>query len=141
MPDIQHMRLNLGSASRQISGAYPARPRRHRTCLNGKLVYGDGAYTLDCAVRDLSEGGAKVVIPKRQAVPLDLFLIVVRYCIAHECRVVWLNFPARGLKFTHSYELSKDLPPELKFLRRLWGNMYAQVGWDTMLKNQPVDEF
>ncbi len=106
--------------------AYEPRPPRRRTCLNGKLVYGDGifapdgAFTLDCTIRDLSESGAKVTIFRRQPLPPDLYLIVVKSGIAHRARVVWLDFPARGLKFSASYQLDAALPDDLKFLRRLW---------------------
>ena len=134
MADAYPVPMNLGSSSRQVSASYSSRPPRTRTCLNGKLVYGDGGfYTLDCAIRDLSEGGAKIIIPRRQAVPLDLYLIVVRNCVVHESKVVWLNFPARGLKFCKTLSLSGPLPAELQFLRKLWGDLYAQAGWDTMM--------
>ncbi|MGD0866259.1 MAG: hypothetical protein ABSA49_11955 [Rhizomicrobium sp.] len=110
------------------------RPPRHRTYLNGKLVYGegifapDGAFSLDCAIRDMSEEGAKVTLNKRQPLPADLFLIVVKYCVAYRAKVMWMEFPARGLKFSDSYPLSEALPEDLKFLRRLWGELYVRYG-------------
>ncbi|MGD0142643.1 MAG: PilZ domain-containing protein [Rhizomicrobium sp.] len=114
--------------------AHEARAPRHRTYLNGKLVYGegifapDGAFSLDCAIRDMSEGGARVTLSKRQPLPSDLFLIVVKYCVAYRAKVVWMEFPARGLKFSTTYPLSADLPDDLKFLRRLWGELYVRLG-------------
>ncbi|HEY8696691.1 MAG TPA: PilZ domain-containing protein [Rhizomicrobium sp.] len=112
--------------------AYEPRPPRKRTYLNGKLVYGEGAYTLDCAIHDISDGGARVILSRRQPLPLCLYLIVVKYCIAYEAQVVWLNFPARGLKFSKMFLLSDALPEELRFLRKLWGDLYTRSGVDTI---------
>ena len=102
--------------------------------LNGKLVYSDGpslpdgSFTIDCSIRDISEGGAKVVLAKRRASAARLFLIVVKYCTAHWARVVWLKYPARGLQFSKTYKLDAGLPDELKFIRELWGDLSARSG-------------
>jgi hypothetical protein len=134
MPSMDSMLASRQSHDPHLAGAYEARPPRRRTCLNGKLVYGDGAFTpdgaftLDCAIHDISEGGAKVILTKRQAVPPDLYLIVIKHCVAYQAKVVWLEFPARGLKFSKTYALNAPLPEELKFLRKLWGDLYARSG-------------
>jgi hypothetical protein len=112
-------------------GAHKPRPPRKRTYLHGKLVYGEGAYTLDCAIHDISDGGARVILSRRQPLPLCLYLIIVKYCIAYEAQVVWLNFPARGLKFSKMFLLSDVLPEEMRFLRKLWGDLYTRSGADT----------
>jgi hypothetical protein len=115
-------------------GAFQARPPRQRTCLNGKLAYGDGifapdgALTLDCAIRDISEGGARIVLAKRQPIPVSLYLIVVKFAVAYHASVVWLNYPARGLKFSEKYDLIAPLPVELRFLHRLWAELGARNG-------------
>jgi hypothetical protein len=85
----------------------------------------DGAFTLDCMIRDISDGGAKVILSRRELLPSDLYLIVVKYGVAHWAKIVWLEFPARGLKFSKTYPLSEPLPDELKFLRKLWGHLYG----------------
>ena len=113
-------------------GGYKARPPRTRTYMSGKLVYGGGAFSVDCAIRDISRGGAKITLPERQFLPFDLYLIVVKNCVAHQANIVWLNAPARGLRFTRTYSMSAALPEDLKFLRKLWGDAYARCGWDTM---------
>lgn len=132
MPRMASIPLNAPSGNPHRTGAYEPRPPRIRTCLNGKVVYGEGAYSIDCAIRDLSDGGAKINLPQRQFLPVDLYLIVVRNCVAHEAKVVWMNFPSRGLRFSRTYSLSGVLPEEVKFLRKLWGDLYARCGWDTM---------
>jgi len=131
---MDSMQLTLPLYDRHLADAYQPRPHRKRTCLNGKLVYSEGAalpdgtFTLDCSVRDISEGGAKVVLARRQLLPPNLYLIVVKYCVAYWAKVVWLKYPARGLKFSKTYPLSAPLPDELKFIRKLWGDLYARPG-------------
>jgi hypothetical protein len=106
--------------------AYEFRPARKRTCLNGKLAYRSGLFdadagsTLDCRIHDISDGGARIVLTRRQTLPADVYLIVVKFCIAYRAKIVWQHFPARGLCFSNSYRLDAVLPPELNFLRSLW---------------------
>ena len=82
---------------RNTDHTFQIRSRRRRTFLNGKLAYGDGifapdgAFTLDCSIRDLSEGGARIVLAKRQPIPVSLYLIVVKFAVAYHASVVWLN--------------------------------------------------
>jgi len=134
MPGMDSTQLNLPLFNQnQVIGHRP-RPPRTRTCLISKLVYSktasppDGAFTLDCTIRNISEGGAKVILAKRQPLPSDLYLIVVKYSVAYWTKVVWLNYPARGLKFSTTYMMNGTLPDNLKFLRALWGDLYARPG-------------
>src|ERR1700690_4441533 len=98
---------------------YHVRAPRQRTCLSGKLVYADSGprpvLTLDCAIRDLSEGGAKVTVGEYHPVPPDVFLISVKHKIAYQAQIMWMKFPARGLRFLNAYAM----PEELMFLQRL----------------------
>jgi hypothetical protein len=89
------------------------------------MVLGDGTFTVDCAIRDISEGGAKIILSRQQLLPPEFYLIIVKYCVAYQAKIAWRNFPARGLKFSNKYPLSETVPEELKFLRQLWVNLFA----------------
>jgi hypothetical protein len=134
MPSLERTSSNTQTRIADQAGAPQARPARQRTCLNGKLAYGDGifapdgALSLDCAIRDLSEGGARIVLAKRQPIPVNLYLIVVKFAVAYHASVVWLNYPARGLKFSEKYDLTAPLPVELRFLHRLWAELGTRNG-------------
>jgi hypothetical protein len=130
MPSTDSTPALPGPPNYRPPSAYLQREPRKRTCLSGKLVYGEGTYSLDCAIRDLSEGGARVTLEKRQALPLNLHLIVVKYCVAYQAKVVWMNFPARGLQFSKTFRLSTTLPGEMKYLEQLWTNVCARSGQD-----------
>jgi hypothetical protein len=134
MPNTELTSSSTRTRSPDHAGAFQARSPRQRTCLNGKLAYGDGifapdgALTLDCAIRDISEGGARIVLAKRQPIPVNLYLIVVKFAVAYHASVVWLNYPARGLKFSEKYDLTGSLPVELRFLHRLWAELGTRNG-------------
>jgi hypothetical protein len=108
--------------------AYATRAPRKRTFLNGKLVYGDGNFTMDCLVRDISESGAKVVLTRHHPLPAELYLIVTKYCVAFHAKIRWVNFPARGLQFSRVYPLGGSLPKDLSFLQHLWRDLNARTG-------------
>ena len=134
MHSMESIQLNLPLCDLRQADAFQPRPPRKRTCLNGKLVYDEdvllpcGAFTLDCRIHDISEGGAKIILAKRQPLPPDLYLIVVKYSVAHWAKIVWLDFPARGLKFSKTYSLNAPLPDNLRFLRELWANSAQELG-------------
>jgi hypothetical protein len=110
------------------------REPRRRTCLSGKLVYGDGdadaapSMTLDCAIRDISEGGARITLDKQVPLPVDLYLISVKHGLVYQAKVVWMKYPARGLKFLHVYMLKGAMPEKLKFLQNLLVELNARSG-------------
>jgi PilZ domain len=117
--------------------AHLARAPRLRTYLRGKLVFSDSegvpnALTLDCAIRDMSEGGAKITLAKRQPLPPDLYLISITHRIAYQAKVMWTQFPARGLKFLNTYMLKSALPDELRFLQRLSADLDWRSGIDDL---------
>ena len=103
-----------------LSSADHRRSMRQRSFLGAKLVYGGGAFTIDCVVRDVSETGARVRVPPGQAVPDQLFLVEMRSGIAYEARVAWKRHPEIGLEFVHQHGLAEASTPHLMILKRLW---------------------
>lgn len=94
--------------------------RRQRVLLAGRLVYGDAHLTLDCAIRDLSEGGARIRLASPVLLPTQVWLIEVRSATAFSCEVTWRRAPEVGLKFLDRRDLRTDAAPELKPLKRVW---------------------
>jgi hypothetical protein len=109
-------------------GPFESRAPRKRTFMTGLLVHGDGAFTAPCTIRDISEGGAKIILDRRRPLPGDVYLIAVKHGVAHLAKVVWLDFPARGLQFARTYPLGADVPKELTFLRQLWVDLCSRSG-------------
>jgi hypothetical protein len=92
---------------------------RQRTYIGGKLVYGD-YFSLDCVVRDITTGGAKVQLPEGQAVPDRVFLVDLKTAIAYEAHVAWRRYPLVGLAFEHQHGLQGADTPHLRILKQLW---------------------
>jgi hypothetical protein len=121
-----------GNAGLTHSGPITVRAPRKRTCLNGKLVYGEGSFnadnffTLDCSVRNLSEGGAKITLSQQRPLPNSLYLIIVKYCVAYHAELAWMKYPSRGLRFRKTYPLEEPLPHEARFLHYLWADLYPR---------------
>ncbi len=116
-----------GPAASEIWGKRDARSaKRSRVLLSGKIVYGDGAYSVSCTIYDISSSGARVAIPKGQSLPGEVYLIDIKNRVAYAARVVRFQVPIFGLQFTATYPLSKPLKPQLEFLRRLWFDCAAR---------------
>ncbi len=96
------------------------RARRPRVLLSGRLVFGDADMTADCAIRDLTETGARLKLSGPAALPARITLIEVGSGKAHECEVSWRRLPEIGVRFLTSRDLANDQGPELKRLRRMW---------------------
>jgi hypothetical protein len=94
------------------------RSPRKRVILGGKIVYNEGSYTYDCRIRDLSDGGARVVVAAGLVIPTHVVLIDTRAGIAYESEVVWLKAPEFGLKFLAKHSIRGALPPQLQYLKR-----------------------
>jgi hypothetical protein len=102
--------------------------QRQRVLLSGKLLYGDADLTADCAIRDISPGGARVRIQGPIALPSRVRLIEVKTGRAFDCEVVWRRMPELGLRFLGAYDLNHDNGEQLKMLKRVWteaANRYA----------------
>src|SRR5580765_926138 len=93
---------------------------RRRTLQRGKIVYGEGAYSIDCLIRDISAKGARVTIEKGSVMPTHVYLIDIHTGMAHGAEVVFIRAPSFGLNFLRSYRLAELTDPSLKFLKYCW---------------------
>ena len=62
------------------------------------IVFDGGRTRLDCVIRDLSDGGAKVQVATVKGIPQSFDLIVPRHR-PHHCRVVWRALKEMGVQF------------------------------------------
>ena len=115
--------MAVASIEQVADSAEPGEHRheaRRRAFLGAKLVFGAGAFTVDCVVRDISEDGARVRLPEGQPVPDILYLVEMRSGMAYEARVAWKRHPEIGLAFIHAYGLRDASESHLLGLKRLW---------------------
>ena len=115
---------------------------RKRALLTARIAYGDGAFSSEATIKNISEAGAKLVVPKGQPIPEELFMIDVKAGIAYEAKTVWRHPPEVGLSFTAAHPLDETLPSNLKFLLsaynsarpraegREWSSRHRPSDWD-----------
>ncbi len=103
---------------------------RQRVLLKGKIAYADGAFSMDCVIRDLSRNGARIALSKGQNMPTRSFLIDMRAGVAYEAVVAWIRVPQYGLRFVSQHNLQYVTNPGLAFLKRLWTGAGASMAAD-----------
>lgn len=102
------------------SGSEKRGTARRRTILAGKIVYGSGSYSSACAIRDITDTGARIKLPSQHVtLPGTVILIDVRQGAAYVSDVAWSRPPEFGLHFTARYDMNA-LPTEHSYLRRIW---------------------
>ncbi len=92
-----------------------------RTLVAGKVVYGDGAYSYDCVIRDISPSGARISGTVGMTIPREFFLIDQKRAVAFDATLAWRNGTQARVRFHKAIDLSTLADPRLDFLRRLHG--------------------
>ncbi|MDB5429289.1 MAG: type pilus assembly PilZ [Caulobacter sp.] len=112
---------HYGSAN--DNGPPPPRERRadvrRRVLLTGKVVYPHNTFSADCTIRDLSAGGARILVAP-EAVSADPFLIVVKDAVVHQATTAWHDGNQAGLKFQATVNLAGETPLHLRNIQRIW---------------------
>jgi PilZ domain len=72
-------------------------PRRN-TMIAATIVFDGGNSRVDCVIRNLSEGGAKIEVPSARAIPQS-FDLMVKGHRPHQCRVAWRALRELGVEF------------------------------------------
>jgi hypothetical protein len=93
---------------------------RKRVLLGGKIVYGDGAFSHECAIRDMSASGARLGIPGATVLPKEFYVLDLKRGTAFEAEVLWRNATQTGVVFRAAYDLAHIADPRLQFLRKLY---------------------
>jgi hypothetical protein len=75
------------------------RAPRLRTILAGRISFNEGAFTIDCVVRNLSDTGAKLALPSILPVPDRFDLIILRTNVTRKCRLRWRREDEMGVSF------------------------------------------
>jgi hypothetical protein len=92
---------------------------RERVVLPGTVIWGDGAFSVNCRIKDLSEAGARVIVSDGVVVPTRVVFMEVKPRVVHDAIVVRAATPEFGLRFTSTHSLDGELPEHLHYLKRL----------------------
>jgi hypothetical protein len=91
------MRLALGSEP--VTSEKRAHPRMP-TVERGRLLSLDGRCNYDCAIVDVSEGGARIRVREIGLVPSRVYLYVTSSSEIFDCEVRWRGDGEVGLRFS-----------------------------------------
>lgn len=71
---------------------------RYRALLGGRIFYNNGQSSLDCILRDISEGGSRIKVENSIAVP-EKFHLVLNDGRNFDCQVRWRKVGLLGVSF------------------------------------------
>ncbi len=74
--------------------------RRFRVLKSGRIIVGDKAPKIDCTVRDLSDSGARLIVPSSTFGVPGEFLLAIGEAAPRRCRVVRRTMNEIGVQFT-----------------------------------------
>lgn len=83
---------------------------RARTFLTGRIIFNDRSSVIDCIVRDLSPGGARITFDHPISIPDQFELEIPRRNISAPVRVAWSDTREHGVAFLTA-QLSPSRPP------------------------------
>jgi hypothetical protein len=72
---------------------------RHRVLKHGTLALGDGG-TVDCMVRNISSGGARLDLANPFGLPPSFTLVIETDHFIRRCRPVWCSDTRIGVAFS-----------------------------------------
>lgn len=93
---------------------------RRRALLSAMIVAADGTNSCKCTICELSEGGARIEVPKATNVPSKIYLLTSRRAAAQEAQIIWRNATQAGLKLGAVHELSPEMKSDMRHLWRLY---------------------
>lgn len=91
--------------------------QRQPSLLAGKILLVN-EVAFDCAIRDISEYGAKVRLSCATPLPHTFRLIEVSRGVAFDATIIWRDHPYVGLQLAQPVDLTAPHAPE--DLHRLW---------------------
>lgn len=75
---------------------------RIRSFLRGEIIHSNGASRTECTVRDISETGARVQVPKSVTLP-EFFELIIPQKGRHErAKIIWIKDGEIGVTFANN---------------------------------------
>jgi hypothetical protein len=98
----------MGHALLDRSPAEMRRSQRRRVLKDGRIVIRRGWSLIDCAIRDLSAGGARLTVKPECELPKEFDLLYVTDQLLIPCEIRWRRGDRLGVRFTGP---SRKAPP------------------------------
>jgi hypothetical protein len=92
---------------------------RIRSLIGGRIEFNNRQSTMDCIIRELSEGGAKLEISQSITLPEEFDLLIPKRNQSHHVRICWRHEDFIGVEFVTPGSLgpkTTDYPGLVKHL-------------------------
>jgi len=94
--------------------------QRARVLREGKIVYGNFTILIDCVVRDMSDGGAKIKVASQSGIPEEFYLYLPNLRLMHKVEVRWRRGDQIGVRFEgEPIEVNKSSDPRYARFRMI----------------------
>ncbi len=74
--------------------------KRQKVLKSAKIIFNRNQSVVDCAVRDMSETGAKLITSNSDIVPDEIRLLMMQDNTIRDARIVWRKGEMLGVHFT-----------------------------------------
>ena len=113
--------MKNGDGESEVPPLAERRPvARKRVLFGGVTVHGLRRNVVHCQVRDISDTGARITLSRRETIPQQLYLIIIRDQLAYAARVAWRKDDEAGLAFAQAIDLRAPPDPAFAHLFRIW---------------------
>lgn len=95
----EYLKEALEQSATDVDAFNKRRHVRRRVLRRAKLVYNNGTCTLDCEIRDISDGGCRVRLGSPILLPKFLELHIQGDALERKCEIRWRSTKELGLLF------------------------------------------
>lgn len=89
--------------------------QRNRCLKEGKIIFGNGSFVVDCTIDNVSETGAHLRVQGATPLPKEFLLVEPSRSIVHKAEIVRRTPKGLGVKFNGVFE---DRQASEAYLRR-----------------------
>lgn len=86
------------------------RSTRQRALLGARIIFNQGASTIDCHIRNISAEGAKILVSDQCAIPQVFEFHVPQKDQSFRARVIWRHDNEAGVEFLNMPTAHSDSP-------------------------------
>ena len=98
---------------------------RARAFLRAQIRFNNGMSTMDCLIRDLSDGGARLEISDSVAIPASFDLYIPKRDETRRATVHWRTSEQLGVAFRDAADMRLEAPDMVERVARLEADIAA----------------
>ena len=92
--------------------------QRTRCLKEGKIIFGNGTFVVDCTIDNLSETGAHLRVQGSSPLPKEFLLVESSRNVVHKAEIVRRTQKGLGIKFNGVFEDKQASEAYLRKFRR-----------------------